>query len=1091
MLIAFIQNAALLITLSAMYGLIKWYRVNNRFYNHIIQGAWFGFIAIAAMMMPFHYVSGTIYDGRSVILTLAGFWGGGLTTAVTTLMALTYRAFIGGIGVWAGMATILFCGITGLFFRYHFKDKLEKLKFHHLYITGITSHLVMLACQMLIPGATRGQVLTVIWFPVLLIFPVTFAFISKIFQIIDSYIQREHRIRDAESLYRTTLLSIGDSVICTDKQGQITQMNAVAEELTEWKLSEAKGLKLDNIFTIISEESRERVESPFARVMSSHTIISLANHTLLISKSGKEIPIADSGAPIINEEGEITGVVLVFRDQTEEREYQNRLIQSEAMYREREFWLTESQKAGRIGSYDFDIEADHWSSSGVLDEIFGITMDNPRTLVSWNAIIHPDHQKEMLDYFLTQVIKNNQTFDKEYKIVRQIDGAERWVLGRGELIFDKDGAPVRMYGTIIDITERKLFGQQLQESEERFRKAVLLAPIPIMVHDEEGMIINISEGWTHFSGYSQEEIPDIKTWTNKAYGARAIEVEKYVNGLFSSDITVFSGEYEVLTKTGDIRIWNFYETPLGKLSNGKKIMLSLAPDVTQRVKVKKELEESERAYRYLFENHSAVKFLSDPDNGQIVRANQAAADFYGWNIEKLQSMNIGEINILPQKKIRKGLENALFKNKEYFEFKHRIANGQVRDVEVYSSLTEYGGKELLHSIVHDVTEKKRLFDELVIAKEDAEESDRLKTAFLSNMSHEIRTPLNGIIGFANLLAEDDNLSKDDKRNFVAILNKSAENLLKIINDILDISRLDTGKTVIEEKPFDAGALLLTLQTLFKKRMEDSGKTSINLTILKPEGKIVLNTDESRLMQVFSNLIDNAIRFTSIGSITFGISEIKENRAEFFVKDTGIGIPKEKHELIFDRFTQADDSFTRSYGGTGLGLAIVKKLLELMGSSIVLESVPGEGTSFRFTLPVLAESENSSDLNGPKTVEIIKNRKMKILVVEDDNASWQYFKLVLANHCEELLFAETGKDALQIYEDNRPDVILMDIRLPDQNGLDVVRKIRESDQNVVIIAQTAYAMNTDKLTALATGCNDYISKPINAEMLLGIISQFNN
>jgi len=826
----------------------------------------------------------------------------------------------------------------------------------------------MLGSQLLLRQNEGLEVISHIWLPVLLILPVTFALIAKGFQLIGRYIRSEQKIREAELLYRTTLLSIGDAVICTDNQGGISQMNAVAEQLTGWKFADAKEKKLDQIFRIINEETREKVESPFVKVLQSGSIVGLANHTLLLSKDGREIPIADSGAPIKNEKGEITGVVLVFCDQTGEREYQSKLIRSEAKYREREFWLSESQKAGRIGSYDFDILNNHWTSSDTLNEIFGITNDNSRTMESWNAIIHPDHQKEMLDYFLNSVVNKKEPFDKDYKITRGKDGDERWVLGRGELTFDETGNPVRMFGTIMDITERKLFEQELQESEERFRKAVLLAPIPIMVHEEDGNVINLSEGWTHFSGYGIEDIPALKDWTEKAFGEKAEEVESYVAGMFDENKTIFSGEFEITAKSGEKRIWNFYTTSLGKLSSNKKIMLSMAPDVTQRKKVQ---------------------------------------------------------------------------------------------------------------------------EELIIAKEKAEESERLKTAFLANMSHEIRTPLNGILGFTNLLTEDGKLSQSRKKEFGTIINKSAGGLLKIINDILDISRLETGKVNIEQKPFDSGITLSTIHSIFQKKMADTGKNGVDLIVQKPDVPLILNTDENRLMQIFSNLLDNALRFTSEGSVTFGISKMEDNSADFFVADTGVGIPKEKHEEIFDRFSQADNSTTRSYGGTGLGLSIVKKLLELMGSEITLESEPGKGSVFRFRLPVFLLRESEEKVNHEKPEKPGKTMNAKILVVEDDSVSRLYFKQILKNFTSELLFAETGKEALQLFESQNPDVILMDIALPDINGLEIVRKIRETNKKVVIIAQTAYAMTDDRQKAFDAGCDDYVAKPIKTALLMEKLMQFNN
>jgi PAS domain S-box-containing protein len=564
------------------------------------------------------------------------------------------------------------------------------------------------------------------------------------------------------------------------------------------------------------------------------------------------------------------------------------------------------------------------------------------------------------------VVKAKKPFEKEYKIIRQNDGAERWVIGHGELSFNEKGEAVKMFGVIQDITERKIAEQQLQESEERFRKAILLSPIPIMVHDDEGKVINISEGWTHFSGYTHEDIPDLKTWTEKAYGDKAKEVENYVNGLFNEEKTILSGEFEIISKSGEKRIWNFYTTPLGKLNTGKKIMLSMAPDITQRKKVQ---------------------------------------------------------------------------------------------------------------------------NELLIAKEKAEESERLKSAFLANMSHEIRTPLNGILGFTNLLTEDLDLPHENKIEFAAIINKSAENLMKIIDDILEISKLETELATIDEKPFDVINTLTNLNLLFQQKMHGKSKSVVKLILEKPDVPVTICSDENRLMQIFSNLLDNALRFTQKGSVTFGISKITDNKVEFFVKDTGIGIPKDKHQIIFNRFIQADNSSTRSYGGTGLGLAIVKKLLLLMGSEITLESEPEQGSCFRFQLPYSLLVNEISIPHSLKS-DSVKTKISKILVVEDDMISSIYFKQIFENYSAQIYFASNGKEALESFEIHNPDVVLMDIGLPDINGLEVVRIIRKVNKTVRIIAQTAYVMDEDKEKAIAAGCNDFITKPLNAKLLFEKMNQLN-
>ena len=889
-----------------------------------------------------------------------------------------------------------------------------------------------------------------------------------------------------QEYYFTTLRSIGDAVISTNKTGMVEYLNPVAEQLTGWTNKEAQGKKLEDVFKIINEETRKDVESPVHKVLREGIVVGLANHTLLISKDGREIPIADSGAPIKNEKGEITGVVLVFRDQTEEREYQDKIAQSEAQYRE----LVESTDSI---NWEYDIVLDKWIYvSPQVTKILGWLPEEWTNFDFWKNNIHPDESEYTTNYCFERAAQGDphtleyrfKSKDGSYIWLRDVVAVElqenKPVKLRGVMLditerknteiglqekntfiqtvldnlpigialnkieegtafymnrkfeeiygwnasvlkdiasfFEKvypdenyrnkliqfimegieSGDPQKMHwenieitrndgtkgfinavniplpdqntmvSTVMDITAQTLAKMELKESEERFRKAILLSPIPIMVHDEDGKVINISEGWTHFSGYTHEEIPDLKSWTEKAFGDNAMVVENYVSGLYSEVKTVMNGEFEIITKSGEIRVWNFYATPLGKLNNSRKIMLTMAPDITQR---------------------------------------------------------------------------------------------------------------------------KRVQNELIVAKEKAEESERLKSAFLANMSHEIRTPLNGILGFTNLLAEEGDLSRENKMEYASIVNKSAENLLKIIDDILDISRLETDKTKIDQKLFDVGIMLSTLNSLFQRKMKDTGKNGVELILKKPAVQISLITDENRLMQIFSNLLDNALRFTSKGSVTFGVSAINDNNVEFFVADTGIGIPRENHEIVFNRFIQVDNGSTRSYGGTGLGLAIVKKLLELMGSEITLDSEPGQGAFFRFQLPFHSLNNREVELNVRKT-DGVKFNIAKILVVEDDMVSRLYFKQILANHAAQLFFAETGKEALHYFETHDPDVILMDIGLPDIDGLEIVRRIRKTNKKVIIIAQTAFAMSDDKQKALEAGCNDFITKPLKIDLLFKKITQAN-
>ncbi|NJO69316.1 MAG: PAS domain S-box protein, partial [Bacteroidetes bacterium] len=342
--------------------------------------------------------------------------------------------------------------------------------------------------------------------------------------------------------------------------------------------------------------------------------------------------------------------------------------------------------------------------------------------------------------------------------------------------------------------------------------------------------------------------------------------------------------------------------------------------------------------------------LLDPDTGKISNANQAAADYYGYPLEVLKQMNMSEINTMPAEKIQENMRITRRNRRGSFEFRHKLADGRIRDVAVMVNLMELKKKDYLYCIVYDITERKELFGEIIRAKEKAEESDRLKSAFLANMSHEIRTPLNGILGFTGLLTEKKILSDEKRDSYSKIIHRSAESLMQIIDDILDLSRLDTHQLSLVEKTFNLGESLSGIYLLYLKKLEENCKTKITLNLISPEKEILLNADENRLNQIWINLLDNAIKFTGEGTVSFGVQEILADRIIFKVSDTGIGIDKSKHQRIFDRFGQAGEEISQNYGGTGLGLSIVKKLLQLMGGDIRVESETGRGATFIFHLP---------------------------------------------------------------------------------------------------------------------------------------------
>jgi len=386
-------------------------------------------------------------------------------------------------------------------------------------------------------------------------------------------------------------------------------------------------------------------------------------------------------------------------------------------------------------------------------------------------------------------------------------------------------------------------------------------------------------------------------------------------------------------------------------------------------------------------------------------------------------------------------------------------------------------------------DRKKAEDNLITALKKAEESDRLKTSFLHNMSHEIRTPMNGILGFTNLLLEP-GLTGEEQHNYIDVIKVSGDRMLNTINDLLNISLIESNQVKIAVSEVNVNEQNKNLYTFFKPEAEKKGiQLSYKNTL--PEHEAIIKTDSVKIYAILSNLIKNAIKYSDEGTIEFGYKK-KEKNLEFFVKDTGIGIPKDRQQAIFDRFVQADIEDIRAYEGSGLGLSISKAYVKMLGGKIWVESREGKGSQFYFTIPYNTKREEKTITINKTSMKKNENQiiGLKVLIAEDIESADMYLTLILKNFSKEILHAKTGTKAIDICRNNPDiDLILMDIKMPKMNGYEATRKIREFNKDVIIIAQTAYALAGDREKSIVAGCDDYISKPINKEMLLEKIEKY--
>jgi two-component system, sensor histidine kinase and response regulator len=405
----------------------------------------------------------------------------------------------------------------------------------------------------------------------------------------------------------------------------------------------------------------------------------------------------------------------------------------------------------------------------------------------------------------------------------------------------------------------------------------------------------------------------------------------------------------------------------------------------------------------------------------------------------------------------------------------------------------YNQNIILEELVKERTsELEKTNRELIASNDRAQASDRLKTAFIQNISHEIRTPLNGILGFGTLLAEPD-ITEEDKQYYFDLMQTSSIRLTNTITNYMDISLIVSDNMEVNSNMINVNNKLKKIKTKFQP-LSDEKNLSLILSIPEDQREHYIQTDPELLLKIISHLLDNAIKFTHEGFITLGYT-VKKEIVEFYVKDTGIGIDADAQERIFDSFIQGDTSNTREYEGSGLGLTISNKMAQMIGGHIWFQSKKGEGSIFYFSLSkyeILNDPNNNNNNITFDNVDEYPFKNLKILIVEDDEISAIFLKEIVRKFCKDFILVRNGLEAIDACL-NHPDIdlILMDIKMPKMDGYEATRQIRKFNKDVIIIAQTAYALKGDREKAMKAGCNDYSAKPINQNLIMELINMHIN
>ncbi len=742
------------------------------------------------------------------------------------------------------------------------------------------------------------------------------------------------------------------------------------------------------------------------------------------------------------------------------------------------------------------------------------------------------------------VVKTKQS--RQFYEVEKNNNAKRFSETHKAPVLDEKGEVTGITGISRDITDQKLAEKALIKSEEKFKDLVTLLPEVVFETDEKGVLTFANLKGFELMEYTHSDLIKGKT----IFDLTAPEDVDRVKEIFKSfkyGSELKGKEFKVISKSGrqiPVLIFtnNMYQ------DNSWSGIRGVMVDISRR----KQAENQERVYqsKLLYLSDTALDFLSMNHEVNLYRfiGSRLAEMLEEVHIivnryDEKKKVQVLEYHSFPaeiEEEIYKQVKipandfeielsdeeiDHLYQNTDHlFEFRKGFYESSFGKIppEVSEKLAKklkinefYGmslmrggrlfGSILILSLGEKLRDKhfietfiyqsaialhrKQLENELIEARKAAEESDRLKTSFLANMSHEIRTPMNGILGLAEMLNKH-NIEPGKAREYLNMISANGKLLLNLVNDIIDISKIESRQVDLFENQFSLKELFEEVYYIIsaERMVKRKEKVELLMECKLDENQQLITGDQSKLKQILINLIGNAFKFTQDGSVLFGC-EIKQNKElQFYVKDTGIGIPEDKKDAIFERFTQADQSMTRAYSGSGLGLAISKGFVELMKGSIWVESRAGEGSQFYFKIPYKpVKKKKVIKVHKKKELSEFDWNDLNILIVEDNLVSYKLLEISLSKTGCNVLHAENGVDAIEMVKKNREiDVILMDIQLPVMNGYDATREIKKIDPDIPVIAQTANAMDSDRVKCLEAGCSDYVTKPIVLEDLMPVI-----
>jgi len=933
----------------------------------------------------------------------------------------------------------------------------------------------------------------------------------------------EHAIEEARKIYADEYIEMYNltqsGYFALSTEGEIIELNLSGANMLGKK---RQHLKNSRFGFFVTEETRPIFNAFLDKVFTSKVkqscVINLLSNCIL--------PMYVDLTGIISENG--LHCLVTVTDITSIRNSEDSFLKIDSR-------LEFAMRAGNMAWWEMDIATGNVTFGKRKAEMLDYPQEKFTHYSDFTVLLHPDDYEKTINSMLGHLSGVSDKYEVEYRILTS-SGAYKWFYDIGSVVKrDPNGKPLTITGLVIDITTRKSAEEQtlqllkdavesrqellnvienqkraemaLRNSETRLRTLIQTIPDLIWVKDTEGVYLSCNTMFERFFGAKEADIVG-KTDYNFVNKTLADFFRAHDRTAMAAGKPTSNEEWITFADDGRLVFLETIKTPMYD-SEGVVIgVLGIGRNLTDRKLADEELSKQKYFFEQIFMQSSVSTQILDRD-GWCERINPKLGELFGVKPQDIEGKiyNIFQDKAIIQSGIIPFLESVFQEGKpaewEVFFDIGVAADSQKINVKekrkVWFKNWAYPifdkNREISNVIIqhNNITESKSAEQEMLIAKEHAEESDRLKSAFLANMSHEIRTPMNGILGFAELLKEP-TLSGEEKDEYIEVIEKSGVRMLNIINDIVCISKVESGQMEISLSETNINEQINYILSFFKPETMQKG-IQLSVSNPLPADEATIITDKEKIYAILTNLVKNAFKFTKTGTIELGCDK-KGEFVEFFVKDTGLGIPEEQKDFIFERFRQGSESLNRNYEGAGLGLSISKAFVEMLGGKIWVESNFGEGSIFYFTIPYHANVKEQERSEHPISDEATENQsnaklsKLKILVAEDDEASQLLLKKILGTSAKEIITVRNGLEAIETCRCHKDiDFVLMDIKMPEMDGYEATRQIREFNKSIVIIAQSAYALTGDREKAIDAGCNDYIAKPFGKSALENLISKY--